>query len=63
MPTTTIDPMSPLYLHPSDGQAFVGIDKLQGSSNFRSWRRSMEIALSGEKKTRICDCNFEKRPG
>ncbi|XP_021723121.1 uncharacterized protein LOC110690566 [Chenopodium quinoa] len=63
MPTTTIDPISPLYLHPSDGQAFVGIEKLQGSSNFRSWKRSMEIALAGKRKLGFVTGTLKKDHG
>ncbi|XP_056690464.1 uncharacterized protein [Spinacia oleracea] len=47
---TTIDPTSHLYLHPSDGSHFATIEKLQGSSNYRSWKRSMEIALASKRK-------------
>ncbi|XP_021755528.1 uncharacterized protein LOC110720799 [Chenopodium quinoa] len=46
-----MDPISPIYLHLSDGQAlFVGIEKLHGPSNFRSWKRPMDIALSAKRK-------------
>lgn len=47
---TTIDVTSPLYLHPSDGSSFQIMEKLQGSANFRSWKRSMEIALASKRK-------------
>lgn len=47
---TTIEVSSPLYLHPYDGNNFMAIDKLQGSANYRSWKRSMEIALSSKRK-------------
>ncbi|XP_074324159.1 uncharacterized protein LOC141661076 [Apium graveolens] len=48
--TTMIDATSPLYLHPSYGNNFMVMDKLQGSSNYRSWKRSMEIALFSKRK-------------
>ncbi|KAL2921317.1 Retrovirus-related Pol polyprotein from transposon RE1 [Bienertia sinuspersici] len=41
--STVIEPTSPLYLHPSD-------EKLNGSSNYRAWRRSFEIALASKRK-------------
>ncbi|XP_021849185.1 uncharacterized protein [Spinacia oleracea] len=47
---TGIDPSSHLYLHPSDATAFANIEKLQGSTNFRSWKRSMEISLASKRK-------------
>ncbi|KAL2933650.1 Retrovirus-related Pol polyprotein from transposon RE1 [Bienertia sinuspersici] len=47
---TTIDPTSPLYLHPSDGTNSINIEKLTGASNYRAWRRSFEIALASKRK-------------
>ncbi|KAL2939885.1 ABC transporter C family member 7 [Bienertia sinuspersici] len=44
------DIQSPLYLHPSDGQNSIAIEKLTGSVNHREWRRSMEIALASKRK-------------
>ncbi|KAL2940477.1 Retrovirus-related Pol polyprotein from transposon TNT 1-94 [Bienertia sinuspersici] len=47
---TVPDIQSPLYLHPSDGQNSIAIEKLTGSINYREWRRSMEIALASKRK-------------
>ncbi|KAL2945484.1 Retrovirus-related Pol polyprotein from transposon TNT 1-94 [Bienertia sinuspersici] len=48
--STKIDVTSALYLHPSEGTNTLSVEKLEGSGNFRSWKRSMEIALASKRK-------------
>ncbi|XP_071713161.1 uncharacterized protein [Rutidosis leptorrhynchoides] len=65
-----VDFQNPLYLHPSDGPSSLTVpEKLVGAQNFRSWKRSVEIALSTKRKTgfitgsvvRLVDDALERR--
>ncbi|KAL2926737.1 hypothetical protein RDABS01_000004 [Bienertia sinuspersici] len=47
--TSNIDITNPLYLHPNKAPLLVS-QKLQGVTNYRSWKRFVEIALVGKIK-------------
>ncbi|KAL2903825.1 30S ribosomal protein S2 [Bienertia sinuspersici] len=50
MTSSNIDVSSPLYVHPSDGSITIVVEKLQGSENYRPWKRSIEPALASKRK-------------
>lgn len=46
-----VDPFDPLFLHPSDSLGSLVVqEKLVGAQNYRSWRRSVEIGFSTQRK-------------
>lgn len=47
---TYTDLTNPRFLHPSDNINSIQIDKLEGPSDYRAWKRSMEISLSAKCK-------------
>ncbi|GJX46110.1 retrovirus-related pol polyprotein from transposon TNT 1-94 [Tanacetum coccineum] len=53
---------NPLFLHASDGPGTLVHEKLIGAQNFRSWKRSVEIALSTKRKLGLRRGNMPRSP-
>ncbi|XP_010696067.1 uncharacterized protein LOC104908634 [Beta vulgaris subsp. vulgaris] len=48
---TTIEPNSPLYMHPSEGPNSLKVDpQLTGTTDYRPWKRSLGISLATKRK-------------
>src|SRR3954464_326111 len=50
-----LDPISPYYVHPSDGPSSISITPVLNGSNYHSWARSMRRALRGKMKFDFVD--------
>lgn len=60
--TTKIEVPSPLYLHPLDANNFLFVEKLQGTINYKSWKRSIEIVLASKTKPSFITGAMKKDP-
>lgn len=53
---------SPLYLHPSDGNTSISVEKLTGTTNYRSWRRSLKNGLASKRKLGFVNGTLKRDP-
>ncbi|XP_074328051.1 uncharacterized protein LOC141665962 [Apium graveolens] len=57
---TFADMQNPLFLHPYDGPTSISVAKLEGATNYRSWKRSFEIQLSSKRKFGFVDGTVQR---
>ncbi|KAL2944469.1 Gag polyprotein [Bienertia sinuspersici] len=61
--TTRIEITSPLYLHPSEGTATLNVEKLEGSNNYRSWKRCNNCGKGGHTQDKCWACKVYGKSG
>ncbi|XP_074336319.1 uncharacterized protein LOC141673467 [Apium graveolens] len=57
---TFADMQNPLFLHPSNGPTSISVAKLEGATNYRSWKRSFQIQLSSKRKLGFVDGTVQR---